>query len=564
MLRIATNWTAGFCTQGSNSDCLPSCAKTLLKTPRTIQIRNLGNGKYYYFGVSDRIKKCIEEGLTRFQFPIMQKLNIDNLITISISTDGIPIFKSSNTQMWPILFKVDQAINPKPYVAGLYCGETKPSVLGEFFSDFVCEFLKLESEGLVVNNLPYVIRISCIIADAPARSFIKAIKCHTAYHGCERCIDDGEWEGRIVYSDAASTPRNDISFKTQEDRDHHVGISPLVDLKLGMVSQVVLDYMHLTCLGVTRKLIFLWLNGPLSVKLSAKQVKELSEHLEKCKSAVPSEFSRKPRSLKEIHRYKATEFRSFLLYTGPVILRGILKDNIYRNFILLSCAFKIFLSSKVASLKWLMYGRKLLEKFVSGMKEIYGTKSIVYNVHNLLHVSEDATNFGNLDSISAFPFETYLGSLKRLVRGHNLPMEQVVKRLLEKENFEERTIATQSTSALSISKNYISVGSFNLKVYNGKSFVISKRCRDSVFVTTSGKVLLLRDLLVLNNETHLVCSEFVEKSRLNGYPCDSAIFGVHRLLGTQGGRITVDLKSVQAKCIVLPCKTPNKYVCLAM
>jgi len=37
-------------------------------------------------------------------------------------------------------------------------------------------------------------------------------------------------------------------FDELQDTDHHKGTSALQDLGIGMVSQFVLDYMHLVCL----------------------------------------------------------------------------------------------------------------------------------------------------------------------------------------------------------------------------------------------------------------------------------------------------------------------------
>ena len=42
--------------------------------------------------------------------------------------------------------------------------------------------------------------------------------------------------------------RNDVSSNAFEDEDHHKGISPLVELNIGMVSQFPQEHMHLVCL----------------------------------------------------------------------------------------------------------------------------------------------------------------------------------------------------------------------------------------------------------------------------------------------------------------------------
>lgn len=105
-----------------------------------------------------------------------------------------------------------------------------------------------------------------------------------------------------------------------------------------MVSQFPLDYMHLVCLGVMKR------------RLGSRVIDDISQHLLNLKSHIPSEFARKPRSLKEIDRWKATEFRQFLLYTGPVVLAEILHPNMYKNFLLLSVGTEYSYSDKQRSL----------------------------------------------------------------------------------------------------------------------------------------------------------------------------------------------------------------------
>ena len=56
-----------------------------------------------------------------------------------------------------------------------------------------------------------------------------------------------------------------------------------------------------------------------------------------------SEFARQPRGLDEVKRWKATEYRQFLLYTGYLVLEGVLSRESYNYLLCLSTAFCILL-----------------------------------------------------------------------------------------------------------------------------------------------------------------------------------------------------------------------------
>jgi len=53
--------------------------------------------------------------------------------------------------------------------------------------------------------------------------------------------------------------------------------------------------------------------------LSNEKIAIINDRLLALKNIIRVEFSRKPRSLLEFDRFKATEFRQLLLYLGPVI-----------------------------------------------------------------------------------------------------------------------------------------------------------------------------------------------------------------------------------------------------
>ncbi|XP_076666308.1 uncharacterized protein LOC143367924 [Andrena cerasifolii] len=143
----------------------------------------------------------------------------------------------------------------------------------------------------------------------------------------------------------------------------------------------------------------------------------------------PTKFSRGPRHIHLCKHWKATEFRSFILYLGPVVLANILTQNLYEHFLVLHCAIYVLCGDFSVNSEWCQYADNLLQCFVKNIPIFYAKELLVYNFHNLLHLTADASNFGKLDNFSAFPFENFMTKIKRMVRSHNHPLEQIVKRL---------------------------------------------------------------------------------------------------------------------------------------
>jgi hypothetical protein len=119
---------------------------------------------------------------------------------------------------------------------------------------------------------------------------------------------------------------------------------------------------------------------------------------------------------------KATEFRQFLLYSGPVVLKKHLPADLYKHFMLLFIG--VFcLSCSFFCDTYRDYAQMLLLKFVNQFGELYGRNMLVYNVHGLTHLVSDVKNFGPLENFSAFAFESFLGKLKHLVRKPTFPLQ---------------------------------------------------------------------------------------------------------------------------------------------
>jgi len=178
------------------------------------------------------------------------------------------------------------------------------------------------------NVITYTVKLAAVACDTPARCFVKNVKGHSGYHGCDKCTQEGEYyEHRMTFPEISAPLRTDISFAEMRDEDHHLGPSPFGNLSFGMISAFPLDYMHLVCLGSVCKLTYWWIKGPLTVRLGSHVIRGLSDALVLHRNEMPGEFARKPRSVSELDRWKATELRQFLLYTGPVCLKNLIPEK---------------------------------------------------------------------------------------------------------------------------------------------------------------------------------------------------------------------------------------------
>ena len=404
---------------------LPGSARTLLHTAREVETQVKSGMDYIYFDIKSELVKHLN------MYSLEYRTSIDD-IEISLNIDGLPLFVSSKKTLWPVLCAL--WLKPvKIFPVALLCGRSKPENL-DFLQDTMDGLQGLLNTGLDLDGKHIDIHLRCIVCDAPAKALVKNIKQYSGYYGCDRCCQKGQWLGRLTYQETDNlTLRTDVSFRQEQQQQHHHGRSPFCDLPIDMVSAFPVDYMHQVCIGVMKRLLLMWLRGKRTVKMSAGQVQEVSRRLENLQQFTPSLFARKPRGLLEIDRWKATEFRQFLLYTGKLVLKGVLKQDLFDHFMTFSVAICILISPQLALLHN-TYAKDLLRYFVEQGRYLYGPEFLVYNVHSMLHLAADALVFGNLDKFSAFPFENYLCQLKRLVRSGKNPLAQIVKRLNERMN----------------------------------------------------------------------------------------------------------------------------------
>lgn len=266
-------------------------ARSLLRTPKKVNVDIVAPRHYYHFGLSN----CIETLLSRCSFQNLRS------IEVNINIDGLPLFKSSSSQVYPILCNLNENYNEID-VIGIYHGYGKSTDANVFLKLFTKETRNLTINGIKIKDHTYPFKIRSFICDVPAKSFITYTKSHSGYYACSKCTAKGEYYfDKVIYPYLSSChlrTDNDFRFKLQEN--HHTGTSVLESISnINMVNDFPSDPMHLIFLGIVKKLVSLWCYRKLKTKLSFYQISETSKLLENQKENIPSEFNRKSRSLFE-------------------------------------------------------------------------------------------------------------------------------------------------------------------------------------------------------------------------------------------------------------------------
>lgn len=162
---IALKELIGIINRFSGKDnLLPKDPRTLLSTPRTVEIVSLGKDQQYWH---NGMKYCLENIFSGISEPIT--------ISLNFNMDGLPIFKSSKSEFWPILCNITEKPSIRPMVIGIYYGEAKASNLNGYLTLLVEELNFICNEGLDSNGHHITVNIRSFICDSPARAFIKGM-----------------------------------------------------------------------------------------------------------------------------------------------------------------------------------------------------------------------------------------------------------------------------------------------------------------------------------------------------------------------------------------------------
>lgn len=509
---------------------LPKDPRTLLKTPRNTNIVQMGSGEYFHYGLLNVCKLIVDSF-------VLSNINLSK-IDLQINIDGLPISRSSNASLWPIL--CSDIVTDKVYLVGAYFGSSKPKDSNEFLQKFVDDAINIIDNGFEYNNKNFQVNISALICDCPAKSFVLSTKGHTGYYSCSKCTI----KGKHIFNKMCfpmecnenTVLRTDLNFKQYMYEDYQTRRTVFNDIpNFGCVTNVPLDYLHLVLLGVVKQIIKLWTSaGPLKVRISNNIVNVISDGLLRCRKTVPNDFVRKPRPLSDFKHWKGVEFKQFLLFTGPLVLKDNIDESIYNHFLCLSISIRILSHPELVKHSlYLNYANDLLTIFVKEFEILYGPEYMHHNIHNLLHLTIDVRRYGPIDNFSAFRFENHMMKIKKMIRKNDKPLQQIAKRFSEIES--HALINGKKYCEISLNKehklgpipnsnifNGQNILQYNQIVYKNKISIICNNFKDNCILIKNGIFISVLNIIQINKKNiYIIGSKLKPIGSLFKKPCDS-------------------------------------------
>lgn len=440
-----------------------------LEMPVDSQLRNLFSQKGFYEKLNHRFQRkfdmehkycdVYDGDLYKSYYEKEGPLSKQENVSFTFNTDGAPVFKSSKISVWPLFL----VINELPYklrmlkenmlMAGLWFGPHKPA-MGTFLSPFLDCFKKLH-EGIqcfcpLLGNFICRAYLLCGTADLPARCLVCNSVQYNGSFSCWKCMQKGETSERgkghtHVFPYISANPKGPERTVYDVHRDAQQAMNNLEQRKTGysvngvkgpswltffpnfnIVKGISIDYMHGVLLGVQKLLLRLWFSSEFKSKDFSfhEHVHIVDYRLNNLKPTL--DISRLPRSIEtDLKYWKASEYRSFLLYFGAPVMYGILDNNRFNHYLQLVNGIRILLKFGSTE-EEVSEAEAMLFNFCADFECLYEKCFMTLNIHQLVHVADSVRALGPLYTHSCFSFEDKNGFLLKMIQGTQNIDSQIV------------------------------------------------------------------------------------------------------------------------------------------
>lgn len=200
-------------------------------------------------------------------------------------------------------------------------------------------------------------------------------------------------------------------------------ISALPGIDIGTC--VLPEVLHSALLGIGKQFLCLWIEkkGDWNISRNLESMNTDIKNIE-----PPRSFSRMPRSLSLYQIFKGHEFLNWILFYSVPILRKYLQEKYFEHWLLFVRALFILLQSRITK-RDLKEATILMRLFVRDIDTLYGDRHLTYNTHQMLHLALSVERWGPLWATSAFVFESFNGTISRLIHGSKHHGQELINKL---------------------------------------------------------------------------------------------------------------------------------------
>lgn len=389
---------------------------------------------------------------------LRKKIGDQKLITLTMNTDGVRVFKSKRkSSFWPLQFFINE-INPiqrfkvkNILLSGIWYGKDPDFHL--YLKPFTDELAELNRNKIKINSgtewLEITVRGILMSCDTPARCKVLTMKQFNGSFGCTYCLHPGTVEEHSTNNNRKYSvfPKYEYTLRTHEDtlnlmNDFYItgetingilGVSPLIAIEdFNLIDGTPIEYLHCVLEGVTDLFGQLWFepsNHFEDYYITPRGKEIINKNIE-CIKPLKS-FTKNPRPLEDKEFWKGNELHKWLLFYGYPCLKGVLKEKYLKHFALLSESIYILLKTSISPTD-LKKAEINLKTFVLNFENYYGLNKMVYNVHLLTHLVQCVVKCGPAWVYSNFNFESNNGVLIRNVNGTTDVEHQILSKYMYK------------------------------------------------------------------------------------------------------------------------------------
>ncbi|CAF3329002.1 unnamed protein product [Rotaria socialis] len=356
-----------------------------------------------------------------------------NTVTLILHSDGAPLVRSTKQSIWPFFASIVELPPPvRDYQANiillsLWSSKRKPDV-NVFLEKSINDIERLINHGTVfyINNMEYrfLIRIQLFVSDLPARALMFKTTHFNGYYACHYCVTKGHWSGSSViypydknnlelrthvgFTAAANEAKQKSTNKRTPNIQGVKGFSCLLKI-ISYPRQIVLDYMHLVCLGHVQSLIKRWCQLLSSVDIM-KMDNMLS--IARFPHNVHVIYNE---SILNVESWKAKHGRLFVLNLGIPIGISCLPVLNSSHWIIYCLLVKLLHTPE--SSDDIDFADMLINYYCRTIANVYDESLELYSLHAHLHLPSQVRLHGGLSTSSAFAFESCIRYLKTKVHG---------------------------------------------------------------------------------------------------------------------------------------------------